>query len=56
MVKLLLSRGLRCLVVLPAPPAGANLILVDIGSKRKLWTKIAPQRLRDILARIGAPA
>ncbi len=43
-------------VVVPVMPAGANLILIDIKAKRKLWTPIALQRLRDILSRMGEPA
>ncbi len=43
-------------VVVPALPAGANLILIDIKAKRKLWTPIALQRLRDIFSRMGEPA
>ncbi len=42
-------------VVVPVPPAGAKLILVDIRAKRKLWTPIALQRLREIFARMGEP-
>lgn len=44
------------LPAMPAMPGVANLILVDIGARRKLWTTIAVQRLRDIFARIGEPA
>lgn len=43
-------------VVYPAPPSRAYLVLVDLAGRRKLWTTIALQRLRDILARIGEPA
>ncbi len=42
-------------VVVPMMPASANLILIDIRAKRKIWTLIAPQRLREILSRMGEP-
>ncbi|VAW18142.1 hypothetical protein MNBD_ALPHA09-258 [hydrothermal vent metagenome] len=43
-------------VIYPAPPTGAHLVLIDAGAKRKFWTTIALHRLRDVLARLGEPA
>jgi len=42
-------------VVVPVMPAGANLILIDIAAKRKLWAPIALQKLREIFSRMGEP-